>query len=29
MREQVTDSYFSDMILTALPPEYEFVWNTS
>ncbi|CAN0290502.1 unnamed protein product, partial [Scytosiphon promiscuus] len=29
MGEQITDGYFSDMILTALPPEYEFVRNTS
>lgn len=29
MREQITDEYFSEMILTALPPEYKFVRNTS
>ena len=29
MGEQITDGSFSDMILTALPPEYEFVQNTS
>ena len=29
MGDQITDGYFSDMILTVFPPEYEFVRNTS
>ena len=29
MGEQITDGYFSDMILTALPPEYVLVRSTS
>lgn len=28
MREQFTDGYFSEMTLTALPPEYKFVRKT-
>ena len=29
MEEHIIDGYFSDMILTALPSEYELVRNTS